>query len=151
MDIVDEIFDEYMEYADRLADHITDTSLVVWQALDEGRNVLFEGAQGALLDIDHGTYPYVTSSNTITAGVCIGLGIAPSRIGEIIGINVAIYSPDTQNRGYHGVGFSLPSNDVEESFLQILERGHQAPDHPLHPAIAETAYLKALFCRVLPS
>ena len=59
------------------------------QALDKGRKVLAEGAQGSMLDIDFGTYPYVTSSNTITAGACIGLGIAPSKIGEVIGITKA--------------------------------------------------------------
>ncbi len=59
------------------------------KALDEGKRVLAEGAQGSMLDIDFGTYPYVTSSNTITAGVCTGLGIAPSRIGEVIGITKA--------------------------------------------------------------
>ncbi|MFK7935767.1 MAG: adenylosuccinate synthase [Saprospiraceae bacterium] len=59
------------------------------QALDAGKKVLAEGAQGSMLDIDYGTYPFVTSSNTITAGVCVGLGLSPSRIGEVIGITKA--------------------------------------------------------------
>jgi len=59
------------------------------QALQEGKRVLAEGAQGSMLDIDFGTYPYVTSSNTISAGVCNGLGIAPNKIGEVIGITKA--------------------------------------------------------------
>ncbi len=59
------------------------------QAMDQGKRVLAEGAQGSMLDIDYGTYPFVTSSNTITAGVCIGLGVSPRRIGEVIGITKA--------------------------------------------------------------
>ena len=89
---LDEIFDEYLEYADQLADHITDTSLVVWNALDEGRNVLFEGAQGTLLDIDHGTYPFVTSSNPTAGGAAVGIGIGPKQIDRVIGVVKAYIS-----------------------------------------------------------
>jgi adenylosuccinate synthase len=89
---VGEIFDEYMEYGDLLAGHITDTSLVVWSALQEGRNVLFEGAQGTLLDIDHGTYPFVTSSNPTAGGAAVGIGIGPKQIDSVIGVVKAYIS-----------------------------------------------------------
>jgi adenylosuccinate synthase len=85
------VYEEFMGYAERLGPHIGDASIAVNQALDEGRNVLFEGAQGALLDIDHGTYPYVTSSNSIAGGVCTGLGVGPTRVDKVLGI-VKAYS-----------------------------------------------------------
>ncbi|NPA50421.1 MAG: adenylosuccinate synthase [Epsilonproteobacteria bacterium] len=82
----EELYSELKEYKEILEPYIADTTLIVWKALDSNKKVLIEGAQGAMLDIDHGTYPYVTSSTTITAGACSGLGIAPSKIGEVIGI-----------------------------------------------------------------
>lgn len=89
---VDEIFDEYMGYADQLTDHITDTSLVVWNALDQGKQVLFEGAQGTLLDVDHGTYPFVTSSNPTAGGAAVGIGIGPKQIDSVLGVTKAYIS-----------------------------------------------------------
>ncbi|KAA3635281.1 MAG: adenylosuccinate synthase [Armatimonadetes bacterium] len=89
---VDDIYNEYMGYAERLADHITDTSLVVWQAVRDGKNVLFEGAQGTLLDIDHGTYPFVTSSNPTAGGAPVGSGIGPKEIDHVIGVVKAYIS-----------------------------------------------------------
>ncbi|MGI9528276.1 MAG: adenylosuccinate synthase [Acidimicrobiia bacterium] len=89
---VDEIFEEYMVYGDQLGDHITDTSLVVWEAIDRGDNVLFEGAQGTLLDIDHGTYPFVTSSNPTAGGAAVGIGIGPKQIDSVIGVVKAYIS-----------------------------------------------------------
>ena len=83
---VQAVYDQYMEYAQRLTPFIGDASIAVNRALDEGRNVLFEGAQGTLLDIDHGTYPFVTSSNSIAGGVCTGLGVGPTRVGKVLGI-----------------------------------------------------------------
>lgn len=83
---VDEIYDEYMRCAERLIPFIADTDILINDALEAGRNVLFEGAQGTLLDIDHGTYPFVTSSSATVGGVCIGLGVAPSRIDKALGI-----------------------------------------------------------------
>ena len=83
---VDQICDEYLPMAERLRPYITETSLLLNNMIDEGKDLLFEGAQATLLDIDHGTYPFVTSSNTVCAGACIGLGIAPNRIGEVFGI-----------------------------------------------------------------
>jgi adenylosuccinate synthase len=80
------IIAEYEEYASRLAPYITDTSLVVWKALRADRRVLFEGAQGTLLDVDHGTYPFVTSSSPIAGGATTGAGIGPREIGRVVGI-----------------------------------------------------------------
>jgi adenylosuccinate synthase len=88
----DEIYDEYLGYADRLLAYVTDTSLLVWEAIHEGKNVLFEGAQGTLLDIDHGTYPFVTSSNPTAGGASTGSGIGPRDIDRVIGVTKAYIS-----------------------------------------------------------
>ena len=88
----EEIFDEYLSYADQLSEHVTDTSLVVWRALERGENVLFEGAQGTLLDIDHGTYPFVTSSNPTAGGAAVGIGIGPKQLDAVIGVVKAYIS-----------------------------------------------------------
>lgn len=80
------VADELLSYADKIRPMTKDVSLVLNQALDEGKVVLFEGAQAHHLDIDHGTYPYVTSSNPIAAGACIGAGVGPNRIDRAIGI-----------------------------------------------------------------
>lgn len=82
----DKVYADYMAYAEKLGPHIADTDIFVNDALDAGKNVLFEGAQGTLLDIDHGTYPFVTSSNTIAGGVCTGLGVGPTKIQKVLGI-----------------------------------------------------------------
>ncbi len=72
--------------AERLAPYVADTSLLVHQALAKGQRVLFEGAQGTLLDIDHGTYPFVTSSNPVAGGACVGVGVGPGAIGRVVGV-----------------------------------------------------------------
>src|SRR4051794_25283235 len=82
----DEVVDEYAGYAERLAPHIADTSLVLSQALDRGEVVLLEGSQGTLLDVDHGTYPFVTSSSPTAGGAAAGSGIGPTKISRVIGI-----------------------------------------------------------------
>jgi len=81
-----EIREQYIEYGERLRSHISDTALLVQRALDTGANVLFEGAQATMLDLDHGTYPFVTSSNPIAGGACAGAGVGPRDIERIIGI-----------------------------------------------------------------
>ena len=86
------IADAYLAYAERLAPHVTDASLLISQALDDGKNVLFEGAQGTLLDIDHGTYPFVTSSNPTAGGATIGSGIGPMEISKVVGVTKAYIS-----------------------------------------------------------
>ncbi|MGV8084006.1 MAG: adenylosuccinate synthase [Coriobacteriia bacterium] len=83
---VDEIAEEYLGYAERIKPHIADTSLVINTALDADQWVFFEGAQGTLLDIDHGTYPFVTSSSPTAGGACTGAGVGPRRIDRILGI-----------------------------------------------------------------
>ncbi len=76
----------YQGYAERLAPYVTDTVPLIERAITGGRKVLFEGAQGTMLDLDHGTYPYVTSSHPIAGGACIGAGIGPTLIGKVIGV-----------------------------------------------------------------
>jgi adenylosuccinate synthase len=83
---IDEVLREYLEYAEILRPYVTDTSLLLNQALDKGENVLLEGSQGTLLDVDHGTYPFVTSSNPTAGGASTGSGIGPTRISRVIGI-----------------------------------------------------------------
>src|SRR6516165_7940501 len=77
---------DYEQYAERLRPHVADTGLVLGQALDRGQVVLLEGAQATMLDVDHGTYPFVTSSSPTAGGACAGSGIGPTRIAEVIGI-----------------------------------------------------------------
>jgi adenylosuccinate synthase len=82
----DAIYEEYLGYAEKMKEFVTDISVRVYDEIKNGKNVLFEGAQGNLLDIDYGTYPFVTSSNTIAGGVCIGAGIGPTMINSVVGI-----------------------------------------------------------------
>ena len=83
---IDEILKEYLEYAEVLRPYVTDTSLLLNQALERGENILLEGSQGTLLDVDHGTYPFVTSSNPTAGGASTGSGIGPTKISRVIGI-----------------------------------------------------------------
>lgn len=80
------IYNEYLEYADKIREYVDDTSVIVYNAIKEGKKVLFEGAQGTLLDLDLGTYPFVTSSHPISGGFAIGSGIGPNMIKDVIGI-----------------------------------------------------------------
>ncbi|HMC77401.1 MAG TPA: adenylosuccinate synthase, partial [Vicinamibacterales bacterium] len=80
------VFEQMLTFADRMKPWIRDVSVLLTEAMRQGRPILFEGAQGTLLDIDHGTYPYVTSSNATIGGVCTGLGIPPKAIGGVIGV-----------------------------------------------------------------
>ncbi|MFV2000051.1 MAG: adenylosuccinate synthase, partial [Acidimicrobiia bacterium] len=89
---LEEIAEEYLDYAGRLEPYVTDTSLLVWEGLKDGKNVLFEGGQGTLLDIDHGTYPFVTSSNPTAGGAPVGIGIGPTMIDNVIGVAKAYIS-----------------------------------------------------------
>ena len=85
----EEVIDQFESYAKELAPHITDTSLLIDDALREGKNVLFEGAQGTMLDLDHGTYPFVTSSSPTAGGACTGTGVGPLHLKKIIGVQKA--------------------------------------------------------------
>ncbi len=77
---------EYLAYADRLRKHVIDTSALLNEEIKAGKKVLFEGAQATMLDLDHGTYPYVTSSHPIAGGVCVGAGVGPNKIGTVVGV-----------------------------------------------------------------
>jgi adenylosuccinate synthase len=83
---VDEVVDELLSYVDRLRPFVADTALLLNKALDENKVVLLEGGQGTLLDVDHGTYPFVTSSNPTAGGACAGSGIGPTKITGVVGI-----------------------------------------------------------------
>ncbi len=81
-----EALDSYSGYAETLRKYVCDTSILVNDAVQQGKNIVFEGAQGTLLDLDHGTYPFVTSSHPTAAAACLGAGIGPTRIGRVIGV-----------------------------------------------------------------
>ena len=83
---IEDIYRTYMGYAEKLSDHIADTDIVINKMMADNKNILCEGAQGTLLDIDHGTYPFVTSSNPVAGGACIGLGMSPLKISRILGV-----------------------------------------------------------------
>ncbi len=81
-----EVLESFNGYAEALRKYVCDTSILVNDAVQQGKNIVFEGAQGTLLDLDHGTYPYVTSSHPTAAAACLGAGIGPTRIGRVIGV-----------------------------------------------------------------
>ncbi|PGL72822.1 adenylosuccinate synthase [Bacillus sp. AFS055030] len=83
---IDEIFEEYYEFGQQIKKYVCDTSVVLNDAIDGGKRVLFEGAQGVMLDIDQGTYPFVTSSNPVAGGVTIGSGVGPTKINHVVGV-----------------------------------------------------------------
>jgi len=95
----EQVFAEYSEYGEKLAPHITDVSETLQSRIDEGQHVLFEGAQGTLLDIDHGTYPFVTSSNVVAGNACAGAGVSPNRLDNIWGI-VKAYTTRVGSGGF---------------------------------------------------
>ncbi|WP_199616941.1 adenylosuccinate synthase [Paenibacillus alkalitolerans] len=113
----EEILKEYLGYAEFLRPYVTDTSIVLNDAIDEGRRVLFEGAQGVMLDIDHGTYPFVTSSNPSAGGVCIGSGVGPTKIHQVIGVAKA-YTTRVGDGPF-------PTELHNETGDNIRERGHE--------------------------
>ncbi|NFN86914.1 adenylosuccinate synthase [Clostridium sporogenes] len=111
------IYNEYLEYAEKLRPFIKDISVIVNQKIKEGKEVLFEGAQGTLLDIDYGTYPYVTSSSTIAGGVCTGAGVGPTAITSAVGIAKA-YTTRV------GKG-PFPTELLDSTGDWIREKGHE--------------------------
>ena len=113
----EDIFEEYYEYGQQIKDYVTDTSLILNDALDAGKRVLFEGAQGVMLDIDQGTYPFVTSSNPVAGGVTIGSGVGPSKINKVVGVCKAYTSR---------VGDGpFPTELLDEVGDRIREVGHE--------------------------
>jgi len=111
------LLEELVEYKNALAPFIANTTQMVWDALDANKTMLLEGAQGTLLDIDHGTYPFVTSSNTVSAGACTGLGLNPKDIGTVTGI-VKAYT----TRVGHG---PFPSEDTTEAGKTMADVGKE--------------------------
>jgi adenylosuccinate synthase len=109
------LYQEYMKYGERLRRYVTNTSLFLCQQLKEGKKVLFEGAQGSLLDVDHGTYPYVTSSNTVAGNACAGAGIGPTQIDLVLGTTKAY----TTRVG----GGPFPTELSDEIGKMLRERG----------------------------
>lgn len=109
------LFHEYMGYRKRLQKYVTNTSLFLAQQMDEGKNIIFEGAQGSLLDINHGTYPYVTSSNTVAGNACSGSGIGPTKINFVLGVTKAY----TTRVG----GGPFPTELSDEIGIRLRERG----------------------------
>ena len=86
---VDQTTDELLKLGERLKPYVANTSLVLNKALDEGKTVLFEGGQATMLDVDHGTYPFVTSSNPTAGGACTGTGVGPTKITRVVGVSKA--------------------------------------------------------------
>ncbi|HWW67882.1 MAG TPA: adenylosuccinate synthase [Solirubrobacterales bacterium] len=109
--------EEHVSYGHRLEPHIADTARLCWDALDADRTVIFEGAQATLLDLDHGTYPFVTSSNPIAGAACVGAGVGPTDIDEVWGIAKA-YATRV------GAG-PFPTELHDEVGERMLERGHE--------------------------
>lgn len=114
---LDQLADKYRPAVERLGPLVTDVSLILSENISKGRKILFEGAQGALLDIDHGTYPYVTSSSTVAAGAASGTGLGPQHIGQVLGVMKA-YTTRV------GEG-PFPSEDHGEAGEQLRERGNE--------------------------
>ena len=113
----EKIYKEYALYASKIRKYVKDVSLLLDEKIKEGKSILFEGAQGALLDIDHGTYPYVTSSNSTVGGVCTGLGIPPNKIDSVLGVTKAY----TTRVG----GGPFPTEIFDERGKFLLERGNE--------------------------
>jgi adenylosuccinate synthase len=109
--------EQYLTYGHRLEPHIADTARLCWEFLDRGETVLFEGAQGTLLDLDHGTYPFVTSSNPIAGAACVGAGVGPADIDEVWGVAKA-YGTRV------GAG-PFPTELEDDVGRRLLERGHE--------------------------
>jgi adenylosuccinate synthase len=113
----DEILKQYLEFGEKIRPFVKETSVEIYNRIKEGKKVLFEGAQGTLLDIDYGTYPYVTSSNTIAGGVCTGSGIGPTMIDSAVGIAKA-YTTRV------GKG-PFPTELFDETGEWIRQKGHE--------------------------
>ena len=110
-------YSEYLAYAAQLRPFVTDTSLAIHKGIQLGRKILFEGAQGTLLDLDHGTYPYVTSSHPIAGGACIGAGVGPTAIDRVIGV-VKAYTTRV------GEG-PFPTELLDETGARIQQNGRE--------------------------
>jgi adenylosuccinate synthase len=114
-----EITEQYMAYAERMKPYVDDTTAFLHEAIDAGHHVLLEGAQATLLDLDHGTYPYVTSSNPVAGGACVGAGVAPRDITRVIGVAKAYLTRV-------GAG-PMPTEIFDEDAEKMLERSGRDP------------------------
>ena len=115
--VYDELLQLYLSYGERMQPYIANTSVVINDAIDNGDRVLFEGAQGTMLDIDHGTYPFVTSSHPIAGGACIGAGVGPMKITQVYGV-VKAYTSRVGDGPF-------PSELQDTLGNEIRERGHE--------------------------
>jgi len=113
----DAMFTQYLAYGEAMKPYIANTSVIINQAIDAGRRVLFEGAQGTMLDIDHGTYPFVTSSHPIAGGACIGAGVGPTKIDQVYGV-VKAYTSRVGDGPF-------PSELLDSVGDGIREEGHE--------------------------
>lgn len=114
---LDAVYEEYKAYGERLAKYMADASVITFDAYNEGKRVLFEGAQATLLDIDFGTYPFVTSSHPIAGGACVGTGVGPGLIDEVIGVGKS-YTTRVGNGPF-------PTELNDETGDAIREKGHE--------------------------
>jgi len=138
---------EYLRYAEALLPFVTDTSLLIWEAIEAGREVLFEGAQGTLLDIDHGTYPFVTSSSPTAGGALTGSGIGPKAIDRVVGVAKAYIS-----RVGTGPFPTELSDEIGETMVTVggefgTVTGRRRPVVGLNDALS---YCQALAMELLP-
>ncbi|MEK0305920.1 adenylosuccinate synthase [Bifidobacterium favimelis] len=114
---VDATVDELAGYADRLRPYVADTALILNRALDEGKGVLFEGGQATMLDVDHGTYPFVTSSNCTAGGACTGTGVGPTKIDRVVGVAKAYITRVGEG--------PFPTELDDESGEWLRQQGHE--------------------------
>jgi adenylosuccinate synthase len=112
-----QMYEDYARFAEQVAPFVTDTAFLLNNAMDKGQNVMFEGAQGALLDIDHGTYPFVTSSSATAGGAVTGTGVGPTRIGTVIGVTKAYVTRVGEG--------PFPTEDFGEMGELLAKRGNE--------------------------
>jgi adenylosuccinate synthase len=118
----DKMYREYAEAAEKIAPFVCDTALLLNQALNQGESIMFEGAQGTMLDIDHGTYPFVTSSSATSGGAVIGTGVAPTSIAEVLGLTKAYCTR---------VGSGPFPTELHDATGELIrKRGNELPDAP---------------------
>jgi adenylosuccinate synthase len=112
-----EMHKKYSEYGKRLARYVEDISLIINNGIDQGKHILFEGAQGTLLDLDHGTYPYVTSSHPVAAGACLGAGLGPTRINKVVAVAKAYITRVGEG--------PFPTELKDDLGAYLREKGHE--------------------------
>ena len=124
------VFDQLLVYGERLRPWVRDVSLLLAEAMRAGQSILFEGAQGTLLDIDHGTYPYVTSSNATVGGVCTGLGVGPRAIGSVMGVVKAYRADRRDGKPAAGQRKRVRRRDRTPEAVRLVRRRRRAVRRP---------------------